>query len=518
MGKHFFYQVSKNIIKLFKIVLFTISLLPAILSMVQASEIPSDLGTVNERIKGRNSKTLYLIEEAHVDYGAQKAIAGIADSLAKNKKVRLFLVEGGWGDISLSYLRGYGLPETRRAIAEQYLREGKISGEEFLNVTSDIPMALWGIENESLYAENMKAFLTFEKEKPASQNELAALRKILTVLQPQILSAEFSDFLNKRAAFYAQKITLLDYLRAVRSFAGEEFSRYPLLGKVLEIYGHSGADTDKAQHEKQILMGELSRLLTKPEFADLRRFENAKDFRSEYRSLQTLLRAYHNVPELKGRVSIENLKAYKHMLKESLAFDSTKLFGELESLENKLMDQAAEGEEKTFTGILKNFELLEKLFDLQMTVKDMDTVSDLHTAGWHDFLAEMIEKYQPEGVSLPDFEAIDARIPLAKNFYFSAVAREEAMVKNAMERFEDSGESRAVMIVGGFHSQMITKAFQEKNYTIVKISPKFEVTDEMSQHQHYLDILKYKWERSTPALKAQSPAKPASGTAPAVIG
>ena len=42
------------------------------------------------------------------------------------------LVEGGIGNVDLSYLTRGVSPERVKDVAERYLKEGKISGEEFL--------------------------------------------------------------------------------------------------------------------------------------------------------------------------------------------------------------------------------------------------------------------------------------------------------------------------------------------------------------------------------------------------
>ncbi len=78
--------------------------------------------------QGSNGKTIILIQEAHVDYNAQKAIAEILKSLIQKENLRLILVEGGWGDVALTYLRNYGTPEGRLQVAERYLKDGKNSG------------------------------------------------------------------------------------------------------------------------------------------------------------------------------------------------------------------------------------------------------------------------------------------------------------------------------------------------------------------------------------------------------
>src|SRR3989338_4454641 len=89
---------------------------------VQASEIaiPSDLGYVIEAnqppTSDRPSPIIIHIQEAHTNYEAQQHIVSILERLIKEHGLKLVMVEGGEGDVSLSYLRHEGTPEKRQAV------------------------------------------------------------------------------------------------------------------------------------------------------------------------------------------------------------------------------------------------------------------------------------------------------------------------------------------------------------------------------------------------------------------
>src|SRR3989338_3034901 len=80
-------------------------------------------------------KTIIHIQDAHANYQAQKHLAAIVDALAKTYGIQLVLVEGGVDNASLSYLRRYATPEKRQQVAEEFLKAGEISGEEYLDIT-----------------------------------------------------------------------------------------------------------------------------------------------------------------------------------------------------------------------------------------------------------------------------------------------------------------------------------------------------------------------------------------------
>jgi hypothetical protein len=98
-------------------------------------KIPSQIGNIKEVFESSLSSpsantTIIQIQDAHCNYEAQKNLAQILEYLVTERKLKLIMVEGGSGDVSLSFLRSYADKKTREAVADKYLRMGKISGEE----------------------------------------------------------------------------------------------------------------------------------------------------------------------------------------------------------------------------------------------------------------------------------------------------------------------------------------------------------------------------------------------------
>ena len=111
----------------------------------QNLNIPANYGTVKETfdaaLLNQNTKPLIIhIQDAHCNYEAQKNMSGLLKYLVNEYGLKLIMVEGGSGDVSLSSLRGYADKNTRIEVAERYLKEGKISGEEYLDIISDQPL------------------------------------------------------------------------------------------------------------------------------------------------------------------------------------------------------------------------------------------------------------------------------------------------------------------------------------------------------------------------------------------
>ncbi len=465
-----------------------------------ALEIPSEWGQTYERFHGMRPKTLILIQEAHVDYGAQKAIAEILKSLIEKDSLRLILVEGGWDDVGLSYLRSYGSPEGRVQVAERYLREGKISGEEYLDIVSDLDFSLWGIEDPRLYDENMRAFLKIQEKQEAWLAELARLESLLQALKEKLFSPPLLQWEKKKALLEEKKISLLDYLDSLKRLASDPavFEAFPHLKKIFTLTGIDGrADPEKAEWEKQTLIRALSKKLTKPELERLRLLEERKSPEEELEFLESLLDLYQkHSKRLKG-VSLGSLPHYVLALREGIGTDPRRVFAELESAEEK-MTRVLRGspEQKDLAKIAGAFHLLKRLFELKLGPEEFDRLekkpADFRLKSWGEFLKTQSKKFsltQP----LPDLERIEGRIPEAKAFYLSAAKREEALIENTVKKVEAEGDSLAALIVGGFHAERLARALKERGYSLVVVAPRFTPADSKNQNRHYFEILKYKW-------------------------
>jgi hypothetical protein len=90
-------------------------------------KIPSQIGSIKEIFENNllgpsSTPTIIQIQDAHCNYEAQKNLATILEYLIKEKNVKLVMVEGGSGDVALSFLRGYAEKKDRELIADKYLR------------------------------------------------------------------------------------------------------------------------------------------------------------------------------------------------------------------------------------------------------------------------------------------------------------------------------------------------------------------------------------------------------------
>ncbi len=455
-----------------------------------ALAIPAQWGQIQEQTQGQNGKTIVLIQEAHVNYEIQKSIAEILKSLVQTDSLRLVLVEGGSGDVDLSYFRHYADEKDRLEVAEHYLREGKISGEEYLDIVSDLNMELWGIENKNLYEQNLKAFLNLEDKKKHLNTELSKFERALKKLKAKIYSPSLVRLDKKRQRFEKDSLSLNAYLSDLAKINPDAIKEFPALQNLMSIMNKEGAyDSEKVEWERSALIRRLSNTLTKPELEKIKVLQNPKSHHEEL----ALVRSLSELASAQTLKDMPNFSAYAKVLEGMEGFDSKNLFLELKKLETKTFDYLAlHQEEKELLKIDRVFLLVRKLFELKLTPEEYGEFEN-------DEAFSNLESYRPFFAGLrdnliPNFSLLQSELPSAKRFYESALERENAMIQNAVKKIETSKKSFFALITGGFHTEPMITAFKQKGYAVVVISPRFVPTRDMdAHHAHYLKMLKEKW-------------------------
>ena len=138
-------------------------------SRVESESSSSRLTTPAKKTAGRHDPRLIIhIQDPHSNFGGQMNLANTVDSIMSKYKVSLVLVEGGSKDDTLTPIKEVAPPDVWKKVAKSFLMEGKISGEEYLNLTSDHPMRILGIEDKALYMDSLRAYADLAAKRAAT--------------------------------------------------------------------------------------------------------------------------------------------------------------------------------------------------------------------------------------------------------------------------------------------------------------------------------------------------------------
>lgn len=466
--------------------------------------VPDQYGSIAEVYSdGTNGKTIIHIQDAHVNYEAQKSLARLVEHLIKNYGFKLILVEGGSKNDSLSYLREKGPIEVREEVADEFLRAGRISGEEYLDIASEYPMLIWGIEDKPLYDEGMRAFLELDSFKDEALEKVNAIRKVANALKAHIYNKEMKELDSKEQAFEDRRTSLAgyyEYLGGVAADKGVEVGLYPNVERFLELVRLERAiDFAAVETERKDLIDALNEALSEDDAASLA--NEASDYK---RGAITAL-AFHNyLSDLALSTSgvdstqYPNLTSYVDYLKLYAAINSDNLFAEgqdfVEAIKEKLV---ATDEERQLAKISKGADILRDILSIRLTPEEF-TYFERHkdqfiTTGWSKFLTESKLTYNVAGDIPLDLSVVDDNIDKLEKFYDIANQRDEAFIRNAALRMNEQGVDKAILIAGGFHTPRLTQHFRRDGYTYMVIAP--TVTRE-TDSALYHEMLKKKWNPS----------------------
>ncbi|MBI4336085.1 MAG: hypothetical protein HY589_05465, partial [Candidatus Omnitrophica bacterium] len=470
---------------------------------VASVTVPEQYGSVAEvYTDGTNGKTIIHIQDAHVNYEAQKNLAGLVEHLIKNYGVKLILVEGGSRNDSLSYLREKAPVETRELVAEEFLRAGRITGEEYLDIVSDYPMLLWGVEDKPLYDEGMRAFLEVDTFKDEAVEKVNAIRKAANSLKSRIYNKEMKELDSKERAFEDKRLSLAayyEYLGNVASEKGIDISAYPNVSRFTQLVKLEKAiDFGAVEKERAGLIDALSKLLAEGDAAAL------TGKASDYKEGKITASAFHNyladLAQSNGTDNAQypNFTSYVEYLKIYTGINSDNLFAEgqeyVEAIKDKLI---ITDEERTLAKISKGADILKDIFAIRLTPEEFDYFKrhkdQFITAGWSKFLTEEKLTYQVEGEIPLDLSAIDDNMDKIERFYDIANQRDEVFIRNTAMRMDEQGVDTAILITGGFHTPRLTQNFKREGYTYMVIAP---TVSRETDSALYHEMLKKKWNPS----------------------
>ncbi len=173
--------------------------------------IPPHLGKVTEASFAPGNLTFVLIQDLHCHAEIQANIRTILDRLiARHPDLRLVAVEGGSGIIPTLELAQ--LPDTaaKRAVAEYFVKEGKLTGADWLAIIDRPEIELFGAENQTWYDQSLVLIQTFANGE--NRGLVMEMLDQLDFLQEQKFNPKLLGF-ERRRKFYQKSDADLEVYR-----------------------------------------------------------------------------------------------------------------------------------------------------------------------------------------------------------------------------------------------------------------------------------------------------------------
>lgn len=474
----------------------------------QIAIIPSDLGSVQlSYILSTTPKAVILyIRDPFSNYEARKRIVSMLENFFHQYKLKLIFVEGGCGDVGLSFLRNYASKEARLEVADKYLKNQKISSEEYLDIVSDYPLIIWGIEDKDLYEKHYRAFIETVELKERLEPTLNFVRRSIDVLKTKLWKLwdpALADFETHNEAYEKKQLKLADFTDILMNTAKrfeivtDEYTELLRFFYVSRL--EKTIDFPKAEQERNTLIRELAQRIGKAKINSL--IKHTKKFKA---GKTTELDYYTKLEKLVMSSGI-NINLYgsfasylDYIKKTNPEIKVPALINELDRLVERLrMTLALTPQSQRLVTIDKELQLIEKVLNHSLAPSEFPQLSSLFVNGlakeWAGFLDEHLTTQKLSNQQLEDLMELENKLPDCKRDYEAGLQREEAMIKNILAKLDETEERIAVLIAGGFHTLRIVEGLKDHGIGVLEMTPKI---DKPGDENLYLSVLKEKKHKS----------------------
>ena len=191
---------------------------------VTAPFIPASFGKVTSAKFYGNDELVINIQDLHCHEQTQRNINNILEYLSGKYDIEKIYLEGAYKNVDTKWLSNFKKEQIGNKILESLVATGKLSGTEYYSVMSDKNEIIAGIEDESLYKENIKLFGEIINKRPE-------IEKICSDLENEINLIKKDYFANNNRINKFEAIT--------KKFENKQISAeryYGLLEKIARIH------------------------------------------------------------------------------------------------------------------------------------------------------------------------------------------------------------------------------------------------------------------------------------------
>ena len=477
-------------------------------SFIETFSIPESLGTISNRLEAVTvsvlpveAPSIVIIQDAHAHYDAQQNTRRILQYLKKEYGLETLFVEGALERLNPKHLLFFPQPNLNEKAADLMAREGLIGGPElflFDEQQKGRNPAAQGIEDGPLYRKNLRLYRHVLGNEKITRDFVSRLKAGVLTEGSKRFNPELQNFFREWVTFQEhddQWQRHLDVLAAAaREHLGTDLTNprrqaeWPQLLRIFKIRElENNLPEEKAAQELESLLAWADRsglqsfrkgLAALPESARRRDGQSVREFLQQfYAAAKPKGFSFDQYPawgRIAGRAVLEN------------EIRAEELIAETEKITGMILDRLAQSpEEKKLIRLYQNAGLLGDLFSLELVPEKYLEVkkrinelkpsqlsphpNPLPQAGEGDSSSGI--KHFPLPLGEGRVRALDRLFIDAVNFYGVARRREKIMQAKIIEGLKRSGQSRGILIVGGFHTPGMTARLERAGFSYAVVSP-----------------------------------------------
>lgn len=443
--------------------------------------IPIESGLVKSKFAGNTGRLVIHIQDAHCNFEAQSNIVKILENLYRNYNIDFIAVEGADGPIDTSWFKAFPDDEVRKEVATYFMKKGEITGPEFLSITTDYPIKLFGAETRSYYIENLNAFTSSYPSKEATEKYFNQIKTVLNKLKTYIYSEELKTIDSKMQDYESKKLPFNEYVRFLEDMAGKQkinLRQYEHLFKLISalIY-EKKIDFSVTDKERASLIDELSKKLDKDTLTELvtksLSFKIGKISSVEYYDYLKGLTLKNGIELSKKFPNLYNYIIYNAVYSK---IENEKLFNDIKNLEIAIKEKLFKNDDqRTLERLSRHIDTLLGLVNIKLLNGDFEYYKAHKDEFIHDAFLNFIKAKAARyglayNIEQPN-EAVAASIPKLEDFYSIAIKRDNALVDNTLDAMKKEKLQVSVLVTGGFHSEGITKLLEKQGISYLVVCP-----------------------------------------------
>lgn len=476
-------------------------------SLINQFMIPEFVGQIKHSFQGSNDKFVVHIQDAHINEEAQRNIANILETLNAQYGLKWVALEGSEGELDADLYSFVPDQEARRLASDYYLKNGRLTGPEYLAIVNKPDLKLYGVEDRVLYEENRQAYLDALKVKNTDEEILAKLDKVLQDLSRYVFPESIRELNRRKKSLQDSGQDLAGYVHYLSKLAKQmnvDLENYKGMHSLLNLMNlESQIDFEQANAQVDALTEDLKTRLDRENLSKFLtltvqwRLKQMPDHRFQEYLLETVkeIEAQNPLADLNTKHAnalkyLEYQKLYQRV--------NVEIFDELDLLEQAIKSKVlSKKSEIELDQLIRVHSIYQKLFEFTLTKQDVDFFyahrNQFNSRTFESILTPLLTQYH-FNVSLPsNFDVLDEHLPLVEKFYQLALKRDQGLIQKTLEKIHHENAPIIALVTGGFHTPGIEKELQKQGYSYVVVSPRIASgIDKKNEERLYQEAMSQK--------------------------
>ncbi len=456
--------------------------------------LPPELGAIQSLHSGTGPTVIH-IQTAHGNYEAQKKIQAILHYLKDTYGFKLLLLEGSASKLNPDLLKFFPQRmDLTMKIAEELTRLALVKGDE-LFLLEEPQAEAYGIEKVEAYRKNREAFKSVLTQKEQTEGFLKEMDRQIERLTGPYLNKGLRSFLKCLDSFETKRLLLLDWLSYLKEESRQQLELdltdprnqidWPMLQRIYKLREfESRLDLNAFANEREAFLKALQRM-PKDTFQAIKRLLSSSLSQNQLPDPETGLlfeRMVSFFPRNFDFNDYPNVKYFIGHLMLQSELKEERLMAEMNHLTDKISQKLAKTQEETqMLSLLKDYRLLKRLFALELTSEDYEEILKRGGEIQPERVTRRFLKLNGTGrvknIEFKHPKEINTLFEKALQFYQGTKDRDHGMLENIESRLKETGQDKAIVITGGFHSEPFKQFFESRGYNYALIAPKITSTE-----------------------------------------